>query len=311
MPLPGGSPGPVLSISRRTDIPAFYTPWLMDRFGQGHVLVRNPLNPRQERRVDLEISRLAGIVFWSRNPLPLVPHLGAFASLPWYIQYTVTGYGPGLEPRVPDPAHARAVMGRIASLWGPERLVWRYDPIILGGKFTAQWHRKNFSGLCAMLAPYCSGVCVSFLVLYRKTARNMGPLAPREPRTGEKKALLGDLARIAASRGLELFLCAGSGELLAGGIKRASCVDAGRLGAMRGAAATQAALPGMKEPAAKKDAGQRPLCGCHKSIDIGAYHSCGHGCLYCYANHSPGLGLRRLAAHDPGLPFLGQRQQKK
>lgn len=300
------APGLILSISRRTDIPAFYTPWLMKRFEQGHVLARNPFNPGQARRVDLDLARLSGIVFWSRNPAPLLPHLDAFAGLPWYIHQTVTGYGRGLEPAVPCPETARAVMERIASRWGRQRLVWRYDPVIMGGAFTARWHRENFARLCSMLAPYCRGVYVSFLAFYRKTRRNMAHLAPQDPDLVQKRALLVDLSQIAAGNGLDLSICAGSDELLLPGLKRGRCVDAAILQEMRFSAGRQEALPGLPAITAKRDAGQRKLCGCHKSVDIGAYNSCGHGCLYCYANESQALAMRRLRAHDPDAPFLGQ-----
>lgn len=265
--------------------------------------MRNPMNHAQIRRVELGPGAVDGIVFWSKNPAPLLPHLDCFASIPWYIQYTVTGYGPKVEPNVPDADHSRRVMREIHARYGPCRIVWRYDPIFFSDAHTLAWHVSNFGELCGLLSSCCRRVTVSFMDFYRKTRRNMAPLAPREPTCAEMRDLLARLAAIAAGHGLEFTLCAEDASLHGPGTGRARCVDAGFFAGS--AAACQGMLPGVPLTGmVKRDSGQRELCLCHKSVDIGAYHTCGHGCLYCYASQSPAFARKNCQRHDPSGEFL-------
>lgn len=285
----------LLSASRRTDIPAFFTPWLLRRLREGFALVRNPFNAAQVSRLSLAPADLDGIVFWSKNPAPLFPHLPGLAAIPWYLHYTITGYGPGPEPGVPSArCQAAPLMAAIARKYGRERVIWRYDPVFLSPRFTPAWHLANFADLCRRLAPHCAGVSLSFMVFYAKTRRNMARLSPQPVDAGARLRLLTALAALAADCGLPVFICGEDAGQNVPGASPGRCMDGGRL----------AAIAGRPLPARKRDPGQRSCCGCSPSRDLGAYHSCRHGCLYCYATASQASALANASRHDPASPIL-------
>ena len=142
----------ILSVSRRTDIPAFYMPWFMNRLREGYVMVRNPMNYHQVSRVSLSPEVIDCIVFWTKNTMPLTPHLGEIAlQYPFYIQYTLNPYGRDLEPGLPPLAQRLASACAIAEQFGSKHVVWRYDPIMLTEQYTADWHIEQFAAMADAL----------------------------------------------------------------------------------------------------------------------------------------------------------------
>ena len=138
----------ILSVSRRTDIPAFYMPWFMNRLREGYVMVRNPMNYHQVSRVSLSPEVIDCMVFWTKNAIPLTPHLGEIAlQYPFYIQYTLNPYGRDLEPGLPPLAQRLASACAIAEQFGSKHVVWRYDPIMLTEQYTADWHIEQFAAM--------------------------------------------------------------------------------------------------------------------------------------------------------------------
>lgn len=280
----------IISASRRTDIPACYAPWLVNRLREGWALVPNPRNPHELRYVDL--AAMDGIVLWSKNPAPLMAHWDALKGLRSVFQFTLTAYGPEIEPGLPRQAERVATLRQLAALVGPERVLWRYDPILLSDRYDEAFHEYNFTRLADELAG-CTGRCtVSFLAPYRNTARNKGVLGHREPEEAERLRLLERLATIAAARGIAVVACAQAQDYSAVGVGRAACVDGPLFHRLWGV------VPPPKDP------GQRPGCGCVRSVDLGAYNTCALGCLYCYANYNPAVIARNRAAHDPLSPML-------
>lgn len=280
----------IVSASRRTDLPAFYPRWLADRFRQGEALVREPRAPHRIRRLRLAPDTVDGIVFWTKNPLPLLPYREAFAGYPFYFQFTLTGYGPDVEPGIPDKdAVLVPVFRQLARELGPGRLVWRYDPIFLTGEYTLAFHRRRFAELAARLAGSTDLCTISFLDEYRDTRRHMAGLGVRAFPVREQLALAAELKQIADRQGMRLCSCAEGIDLASLGILPARCIDPARLAAQVGES--------WQVPRA---AGQRPACRCAQSVDIGAYDSCKGGCLYCYAGgQKPGF-----VAHDPASALL-------
>ncbi len=275
----------LLSVSRRSDVAAFHSSWFLERLREGFVEVRNPFRRSQIRRVDLRPSRLLGIVFWTRWPRPLRLRLSEIQDrgIPSLWQVTLNAYPRILETHCPPP---EAVLGEIRSLaesLGPERVRWRYDPILLSDETPASWHLENFAKLSSGLEGSCRVAVVSFLDLYGKTRKNLartpGPRL-RTPCEEERRSLLASLAAIAASRGIRLETCCepGFADL---GIPPTSCVDASFFGAERPPRPT------------------RKGCGCRESIDIGFYDSCLFGCRYCYATRSRDYVLARRAERFP------------
>lgn len=280
-----------ISASRRTDIPAYYSQWFFRRMQEGYALVRNPMAPHQVSRVALTPDVVDGIVFWTKDPTPMLGELGQLRGMMYYFQFTLNAYGPDAEPGV--PCKGRTVIPafqRLAGLLGPERVIWRYDPIFLGGRYTAAWHIHYFEQLARRLAPYTRRCIISFLDMYRHLRGPAAALPLQSPSPGQQAQLARALAQIAHSYGLQIDACAENAGLQKYGIGQARCLDAGLFQQLLG-----------RPLEAGKAKGQRPGCGCAESVDIGAYDSCPAGCRYCYANHTARAGAAR---HDPASPLL-------
>lgn len=264
----------IVSVSRRTDIPAFYADWFFRRLEEGYALVRHPWNPRRVSRVSLTPDAVDGFVFWTKNPLPMLGRLSRLEPYAYYVHFTLNAYGRDVETGVPSKRDVLIPAFRtLAERAGRERVIWRYDPIFLSARYTVEYHLRYFEKLATLLAP-CAETCViSFLDRYRNTERNMAPLGLSPFPPSLQASLAGRLAEIARACGLRMEACAEEADLSSLGVGRARCVDAERLGRLR------------KRPlSVPKDRRQRAACGCAESVDIGAYGSCSHGCRYCYAS---------------------------
>jgi hypothetical protein len=204
----------------------------------------------------------------------------------YYLQHTLNPYGPPLEGGLPPLAGRLAVLEALSRRLGPQRVVWRYDPVVVTDELTPAWHLARFRELAARLAGQVGRVVVSFVDAYRHQ-----PVKP--PSDADRLAAAEGLVEIAGLAGLPISACAEGPDLAALGLGPASCVDASLVEALTG-----------RRPAAGRDRGQRPLCRCHESRDLGAYQSCVHGCLYCYATTNVALARRNHAAHDPLSPTL-------
>ncbi len=264
----------ILSASRRTDIPAFYMDWLLKRLQEGYVLVRNPRNAQQISRISLLPDVLDGIVFWSKHPAQLMACLPELQRVAFYVQYTLTPYGQDLELGLPAQAERLRLFQQLSAALGPERVVWRYDPILCNAHYTQAFHIRAFQTLAEQLHRYTDSCVISFVdTHYRGVKRNAGEMGLTELPVQTRAYLCGAFAEIARGYGLQLSSCAQRLE----GIAPARCVDTGRLERQLGFALHS-----------KRAGGQRPDCGCAESIDIGVYNSCQNGCKYCYANYYSG-----------------------
>jgi hypothetical protein len=282
----------IISASRRTDIPAYYSDWFFRRIAEGHVCARNPVNPANAKRISLLPEDVDGIVFWSKNPAPMLARLTELSRYRYYFQFTLTPYGPDAEPGLPDKQAVLGTFLRLSDALGPERVLWRYDPVLLNPAYTAGRHIDLFGGLAHALRGRTRRCTFSFIDLYRNTAANAERLRLQSIDGDTQHALATAFARIAAECGMELFSCAEEG-LAVPGVSRGRCVDARLFNA----------LWGLDLPA-RKDRNQRPACGCTESVDIGAYNTCPGGCLYCYANYSPGRIGENRGRHREGGEFL-------
>jgi hypothetical protein len=287
----------IVSASYRTDIPAFYSAWFLRCLAEGSCRVRNPYGGAAYE-VSLREGAVDGFVFWSRNMAPLAPHLATVRRrAPFIVQYTLTGYPRALESSVIDAMRAIVQITDLAARWGKRAVVWRYDPIVVTTLTPPGWHEGNFQRLAAGLAGRTDEVIVSFATPYRKTQRNLAVAARRhgfawsDPEPAEKRALLNRLAAVAAAHGMRLTICS-QPELVGPEGGEARCIDADRL-----ADVAQSAV-------AAKEQGNRPGCRCALSRDIGAYDSCPHGCVYCYAVADRERAVGRHREHDPASPFL-------
>ena len=283
----------IISASRRTDIPAFYSRWLMARLRAGFCEVQNPFNAAQISRISLAPQDATAIVFWTRDPRPLLPQLPEIVALghePFFL-VTLLDNPLALDPKCPGPQTSLPAFARLAEAL-PGRVVWRYDPIVLTEATPPDWHRRTFARLAAALAGHTDRVIVSFVEPYRKIAGRMAALAgagfaPLDRTPDERARLLLDLRDMAGSHGLTLATCCQPEYVAAAGIPAARCIDAAWISAHTGRA-----IP------AGKDAGQRPGCGCAPSRDIGAYDRCLFGCAYCYATASFDRAREHFGRHD-------------
>lgn len=284
----------IVSASRRTDIPAHYSNWFMERVREGFVLVPNPRNSKQIRKVSLRPEDVDGIVFWTKNPSPILPHLRALSGYAYYFQVTVTPYGPDVEPGIPDKEEAilPAIL-RLSDEIGPSRVVWRYDPILLNNRYTRDFHFEAFDSMARRLAGRVARCTISFLDMYKNTARNARLMGLAPAFEADMMEMAERIAAIAKAHGIPVDACAEPMDFSRFGIGCARCIDPARLEAASG-----------RPIAFKRQKGQRPECGCADSVDIGTYNSCPSGCGYCYANFSPALTRENLARHSERSPLL-------
>ena len=284
----------IISASRRTDIPTYYSEWFFNRLREGYVLVRNPMNARQISRISLSPEAVDGIVFWTKNPVPMLSRLGELEPYPYYFQFTLTAYGRDVEPNLPGKNGVLIpAFQELSRMAGRERVVWRYDPIFLSDRYTVEYHCRYFRVLAAKLGEYTEKCTVSFLDFYRSTARNMRSLHIREMTAAQQREMMERFSEIAGEYGLYIDTCSEAISLEDLGISHASCVDRERLERIGG-----------YRLKVGRDRNQREECGCAASVDIGAYDTCGNGCLYCYATDSPPRAAERVRAHRPDSPML-------
>ncbi len=306
----------VISASRATDIPAFHAEWFMNRLRAGYCLWTNPFNARQQQYVSFERSRV--FVFWSKNPAALLPHLAEIASrnYQFYFQYTLNDYEEmALEPGLPRLRQRLDLFKRLSDQIGKHRVIWRFDPIILGGPLTLENTLDRLYAIGKELAPYTEKLVFSFVDWYAKAKRELGKLdarlrAPSEEEMQQLARGIVEMERALPSR-LHLATCAESIDLQSLGIGHNKCIDPELLLRLCPDCATfqkacgraargreQGSLVPLKAPSAQigstKDSGQRKHCGCAPSKDIGTYNTCMHFCAYCYANQSRNAVLSRM-----------------
>lgn len=290
----------IISASRRTDIPAFYSNWLINRLREGFLLTRNPFNAHQIKRVSLKPEDVDVLVFWTRNPSKLMPFLPEMDAhgYHYYFQYTITGYPRAIEKSVPSPHRAIETFSELSQQIGSARTVWRYDPILLSNLLPLDEHKRLFSKIAGMLAGKTSRVVISFADFYKKTERNLNlvdglictDITQQQDQLLELSAYM---AKVAAAHGMEIKSCAESVDVASAGVPHGKCIDDALIKDVFGLSLDE-----------KKDSGQREECGCIKSIDIGAYNTCLHGCSYCYATFNHGAVIKNQQKHDPLSPFL-------
>lgn len=281
----------ILSASRRTDIPCYYFEWFMNRIRAGHVLTRNPMNHAQLSRIPLLPDIVDCIVFWTKDAANMLPYLNELDSLGYnyYFQFTLTIYGKEIEQNLRPKAEIVDTFITLSKRIGRERVVWRYDPIILNDDLTIEYHKTQFRRMCEKLSPYTDTVTVSFVDMYPKLKTPLIRLI-----TAEKIAeLSGYIGLTAKKYGLRAVACCEKDDLTKYGIERSSCIDKERIKKICGCSLN-----------IKADKNQRPGCGCVESIDIGAYNTCLNGCVYCYANDSLTTTKCRYKSHNPKSELL-------
>ncbi len=297
----------IISASRRTDIPAFYTEWFMNRIRAKFCKVPNPLNMKQIATVSLDPADVEAIVFWSKNPAPLVPHLDELdqRGFHYYFQFTLNNYPGALEPNVPSLENRLETFKKLSEKVGALRVVWRYDPIIISNMTDYYYHRERFSWIAGELKGATQRVMVSIVDFYKKTDNRLSKLEKEEGFIFERNVqyssgvanLLKDFHDTAKQNNIEVFTCAEATNFSSVYVPPGKCIDDTILSRIQ------------PNPIKyKKDPSQRNSCLCSLSKDIGLNNTCIHGCPYCYATTNLEVAQRRHAEHDPDSPVLWGNQ---
>ena len=283
----------IISCSRRTDIPAFYSDWFFNRVREGHVLVRNPMNSIQLRNISLAPADVDCIVFWTKNPALMLDRLHLLKDYNYYFQFTLTPYGKDIEPHLPPKPQIIDTFLRLSDKIGEKRIIWRYDPILLSDTVRMEYHIEHFARMAERLSGHTEKCIISFIDMYRhlqnKTAHfSVKPLDEFEMRTLAEK-----IVQIANDNKIRIETCAEKIELADLGIGHGRCIDDRLI----------AELTGVNRKIVK-DKSQRKLCGCVASVDIGEYNTCRHLCSYCYANSNQKKLEKNHALYHSKSPLL-------
>ena len=283
----------IIQTGMRTDIPAFYSKWFLNRIREGYVLVRNPYNPSQVTKYSLSPEVVDLIAFCTKNPAPMLSHMDVLKSYGQYWFVTITPYGKDIEPNVPDKEKVMEDFKRLSDIVGADSMGWRYDPIFIDGKHSVEWHISEFEKMAETLSGYTQSCVISFIDIYKKVERNF-PYA-REVSKQNRITLGKELIRIADRYGMTVRPCAEGNDLEPFGADCSGCMTVNTF---------ESALHSNLDVPKRKNNQRNGQCACLLGVDIGAYDTCGHLCKYCYANTNATLVKENMRKHDPASPFL-------
>ena len=281
----------IINTGCRTDIPAFYSKWFINRIREGYVLVRNPYYNTQVTKYSLNPKVVDCLVFGTKNPEPMIKYLNELDNYKqlWYI--TITPYEKNIEPLVPDKSKVIESFKKVSEHIGANGVNWRYDPIFIGMGFDVNRHIKSFEKIAKSLKGYTKHSTISFLDLYEKVKRNAPNIKP--PTKDEQIELAKAFSKIGKDNGIIVHSCCEKTYLANYGIDCKGCMTKEIIEASVG---TKLNAPKTKNI--------REGCNCLMGNDIGAYNSCGHLCIYCYANANKEAVKRNMENHNPNSPFL-------
>ena len=259
----------IISASRRTDIPSLHTKWFLNRLKEEYLITQNPISKNNFYKIPLNKNIVDIIVFWSKNPnidfLKEVRDLG----YKFYLHFTITPYDKNIERNIPNKKLLIRNFQTISKLFGKEKIIWRYDPIILNDDFNANYHINNFKNFADSLNGYTDECIFSFVQIYSKIKNNI-----KNINDNDKIILIENIKEISEKNNIKLKSCSQDFDNITNiRVEKSACIDKERIQKILGYS--------IKE---KKDKYQRKLCNCIESIDIGMYNTCTNGCIYCYAN---------------------------
>lgn len=284
----------ILSVSRRTDIPNYYSDWFLNKVSNGYLYVRNPMNNHQVSKIEINREVIDCIVFWTKNPKNMIPRLDELKDYPFYFQFTLTPYDKDIEPGLPSKRDELIdTFITLSNKSGKERVIWRYDPILINYKYTLEYHIKTFSEMADRLNGYTDKVVISFIDSYAKIKKNMKELEIVDISVEDMKIIAREFTMIASRNNLLIDTCAEIIELKEYGISHGKCIDDNLISRITGAKLDL-----------KKDKNQRKECGCMESIDVGAYNTCINGCKYCYANFNESTVMNKNSLYNIESPLL-------
>lgn len=255
------------------------------------MLVRNPYYPEQITKYLLDPEVIDVLVFCTKNPQPMLDGISQLCAFETFWFVTITPYGEEIEPFVPPKEQVMESFRKLSKMVGKERMSWRYDPVFITDKYSVPYHIEQFRKMAEALSGYTDQCVVSFIDLYEKTKRNFKSV---KPVTGqEQEILIAAFSEIAGESGLQIHLCCENAGLIREHVDADGCMSKVVFEKVLGCT-----LDVPKKKMAREE------CSCLLGADIGAYNTCGHGCLYCYANYDRETVLRNMKLHNPASPLL-------
>ncbi len=285
----------IVSVSRRTDVPAFFGDWFIDKVQKGFVLVQSPYDNSLLYKVLLNPKVVDCFVFMSKNPAPFLPHLNYLDAqgYKYFFHFTLNPYDKSIEKNLPNKVALVETFKALSKRIGKEKVHWRYDPIIFGEEMGIAYHLCQFENFCNLLSSYTEKCFVSFLDFYPKVSKILSKNKFYAPTETAKIELLGKMETIAEKSGIELNMCGDANDYSHLGIKNDGCFSLGYLQNLLG-----------EELQIGKDKSGRADCRCVEAVDVGTYGVCSHKCIYCYANGTSAEMDYKLSDYNPKSPIL-------
>ncbi len=285
----------IISASRRCDIPSHFGKWFVNRLQEGFVLVQNPYNTKRFSKVMLTPEAVDIIVFWTKNPLPFLQYLPKIDALgyPYYFEFTLTPYGKDTERNLPEKEILLDAFITLSHNLGKNRVVWRYDPIVIDEQHNIAYHEEKFSYMARRLCGSTNRCVISFVDGYKNVTQRMGKNPSDAVSRSNVHEISGLFSKIAKENGMEVVTCSEKYNLEKYGVQHGACIDKERIESILGCKIVE-----------KKDKNQREECLCLESIDIGTYNCCANGCCYCYAIQSDKAAAANIEKHNPASPVL-------
>ena len=282
----------IINVGGRTDIVNYYTPWLLNRLSEEYAYSRNPFARENVYKLSLNPEDVDCLLFCSKNYQPILKHIGDIdEKYNILCNYTITAYGKDIEPKVPSINQSIKTLKQLSDIVGSNKILWRYDPILLTEKYTIEKHLETFEYIAEKISPLVYRCIFSFVDMYKKVEENMPEIIPLTEE--DKVKLLKGIGEISERYNLYTQTCATNESYEKYGIHAAGCT-------------TREILEQAHNVVYKnvKGTGIRENCHCIPSRDIGAYNSCLSECKYCYANRKPKIPKNVIKLHDEKSPLL-------
>ena len=288
----------IINTGGRTDIPAFYAKWLINRIREGYVYVRNPYNPLHVTKYELNPDVVDCLAFCTKNPEPILKYLDEIDKFKQYWFVTITPYGKEIEPNVPEKTKVIESFKALSNHVGIDSIGWRYDPIFLDEIYNVERHIEEFNKMAKALKGYTHNCTISSLDLYEKVKVNAPKLRP--PTKTEQIEIAKAFYKIGKENNMTIYGCCENDFLADYGIDCNGCMSKGII---------EKSIGTILNPPKRKNI--RENCNCLMGNDVGAYNSCMHLCKYCYANANKKLVLENVKKHKEDSPFLIGEGQKE
>lgn len=282
----------ILFVSGRCDIPAFYADWFFTRLKEGFVDVRNPFNSHQISRIPLDKQNVDAFVFCTKNPIPMLSRLDEITAIPYLFHVTLTPYHRDIEPHIPDKKQVLLAIKQLSKRIGKNRVVLRYDPILLSDIYTIAYHLSAFEKLAKELSGYIGTCVISFVDAYKNTKKNRIAMHMNDVSEKDMHTLANGIGSIAKRYAINVQTCAEDIDLSMYGITQKACISKEIM---------EQLLQHSYDPPKTKSPRN---CKCLPFVDIGDYNACAHMCRYCYANYDEQQVIDRMKLHDPKSSVL-------